>query len=82
MSKTLIKNYKVVEFEADKGSPVTVEAVPENWITDDQQKCYFPQCARPGTLSKLINNCSPSEKSWPKYNCRVFKGSFSKFNLI
>lgn len=72
--------YAVVVFDEDND----VSTVPSSWLTDGENKCYWPPIRNSQKLSKAIKSrCAPQD-NWPTYKARVLSkcGKFSNFLIF
>lgn len=53
--------YAVVEFEGRKCA-----VVPLNWLTEEQQKCYWPKSSAGSTFEKRVISLKEPASTWQK----------------
>lgn len=73
-------NYCIVEYE-DGG----IQIVPNNWILDDGEKCYWPPKKMFNTIkaynSAVQKKINPDE-IWTIFNARIIASYGNNINLI
>ena len=57
--------YSIVEFTAE--DPKTTNVVPNEWLTEDETQCKWPDHTR----TSDFKNCVPPHPGWAVYPCRV-----------
>ena len=63
------KSYAVVEFTKEK----SVQAVPSNWISDDNSKCYWPLNSFKIAEWRKARTVPRKNGNWQLLDARVFK---------
>lgn len=59
--------FAIVNFISDD----TTEIVPDNWLSQEKTKCYFPDGITSGKIKKLVKRMEDVGANFILYDCKV-----------